>query len=218
MIRTAHQRSPAARFALFIHLAAVAVIPAACSTKGAWTEADELRSRVVELEKSLATTTAERNEARAKLAEIERASTIGSGDLAADVLDALPRCAGIELDRLSGLAPDASKLYVYLKPFDGRRRFVQIVGRVSLRADLLPEQPDAPPTTLASASLGPAELRDAYRSGLTGTHYELALPVDHADHPPVGRIAVRVTFDDALTRTAHHAEAFLQASKPPSRP
>lgn len=186
-----------------------------CSARGTWTEADQLRQDLDTARTELARAVAQRDEARAKLAEADRVRLAGSGDLATDAVLALPRCAGIELDRLSGPAdaqPLDDRLYdsvdVFVRPFDGERRFVQIVGALNLRADWLPE-PGASggdePRTLATKTFGPAELRDAYRSSFMGTHYSFRLALPPGVAPRTGSIAFSAEFLDALSGMPHRA-------------
>ncbi len=189
---------------------------AGCRAKGEWSENDDLRSRIIELEGRLADTTRERDEARAKLAEAERVRLTG-GELAADAADALPRCAGIEIDRFSGVS-GLDRLDVYVRPIDGRGRFVQIVGTVNIRADVLPapgSAPDVQPRRIASTTVAPAELREAYRSTVLGTHYTIALAVDPAGITSGDRVALSVEFLDALTGQAFRAERIVPAGMGP---
>lgn len=190
----------------------ICIAIAGCRAKGRWSEADELRSQLDAANSRLAAVTAERDEARAKLAEAERVR-LGGADLARDAAESLPRCAGVEIDRLTGLDRTGAYVDIYLKPFDGRRRFIQIVGSVNVRIDSLPpaaSPPDAP-RTLASAVFGPADLREAYRSSMMGTHYTLRLPL--AQQPGKGeRLAVTVEFLDALTGAIHRAERVIPSA------
>lgn len=203
-------------------LASIALCLHGCSAKGTYTEADELRERIIALEKDLSKTTAERDEARAKLAEAERVRLAGSDDLPADVLAAMPRCAGISFDGLTGLARDGASVDVYVKPFDGRQRFVQIVGTLTVRADLIPppttdaakSASDAPAaaTPLGVVTLSPVELRDAYRSSPLGTHYSVRLPISAAV-PPGGSLAITAEFLDPLSGQAHRASTITPIAR-----
>ena len=164
-------------------------------------ERETLLARVAELEARLA-------ESDAKLGELT--TTLGQlgGEPAADVVASMPRCAGIELDRLSGpvdrddaAGPEA--IGVYVRTFDGRRRFVQVAGRLVLEATLLPppERPDAEfgARVLGRVELGPVDLRDAYRSSPMGTHYAAAIPLRPGNRPLEGTIVLRATLYDAIT-------------------
>lgn len=195
---------------------------AGCSARGTWTEADELREKLLRSETELASARAERDEARAKLAEIERVRLSGSGDLAADAVAALPRCAGIEIDSRSGLSRDHRSIEVWVRPFDGQRRFLQVVGTMRLRADYLPAPSEnsaaAPsePRRLASAEFGPAQVRDAYRSSFMGTHYAYVIPLEAPADAGPGAIALSAEWLDALSGQVHKASSLV--SMPAQRP
>jgi hypothetical protein len=154
---------------------------------------------------------AERGELAAKLAEAERAREAA---LPADVLAAIPRCAGIRLDGLSGLqrasegeADGAAKIIAYVEPFDGRQRFLQIAGTLTVDAIVAgPPGSGGEPVTV-SVSLGPAELREAYRTALTGYYYLAELPIDSALLPAEGTVTIRARFVDAIGGQTHDAEA-----------
>lgn len=177
--------------------------------KGFSTANDELRAKVAALEAENAQLKATKAELEGNLAQEER---VRRGLISADVLAAIPVCSGITIDSLSGLYPASSesaptRCDIYLEPFDGRRRFVQIVG--NLRAEVLALHPSAAaaaPVVIGTLSLSPAQLREAYRSGLTGTHYSLEVPITS---PQVALhkadLVIRVQFEDALTGKVHEA-------------
>lgn len=184
----------------------------ACRAKGTWSEADELRQRLEEARRELASVRAERDEALATLAEAERVRLATGGELSAEVAAALPRCAGVEIDRLSGPTPAFDAVEVYVRPFDGRRRFVQVVGRLRVRADAVPSawsESAMPPRMLGQAELGPGELREAYRSSVMGTHYAVRVPVEAGAWPTEGSVAVSVELLDALSGRVHRAESLI---------
>lgn len=189
-----------------------------CRAKGEWSEADELRAKVLDLEKQLATASAQRDEANAKLGEIERARLSTGGELASDVVAALPRCAGIEIDRWSGFdfseGATGEAIHVYVKPFDGRERFIQIVGLLRVRADHVPggAAASAQPSALGSASLDPPGLREAFRSSPLGTHYFVRIPLATA-HPKDGSLILSAEFTDSLTGRIHQASRVIQIKK-----
>lgn len=215
-----------------------AILAAACalgSCRAGGKHFDSNVARLLEenqrLERELARTKAQRDELQSKL-------DAGPVKLEPKALAALPVCAGIEIDSLSGFTPpddpkrqqDASAscpagpgAVVYVFPFDGRRRFVQIVGTLSAEAAWLPAMPEpkadqaaapAPqpaPRTLARVTLTPEQLREAYRSGALGTNYTLRLPFENPPaelmkDPPRGALVLRVEFTDAITGRTHRAE------------
>lgn len=196
--------------------ALAAIIFGGCSSptiggkKGFATANDELRRRVVELEDQNRLLASQRDELSVKLAEEQR---VREGLVTADVLAAIPRCAGIEIDSLSGIDPlDPSKpatgLILYVEPFDGERRFVQLVGTVRVEALELSEPAGTvEPRRIAGAALTPPQVRGAYRSGITGTHYEIPLKLPDSESARIraSTLLLRVQFDDAITGTTHEA-------------
>lgn len=169
-------------------------------------ENDELRRRVAALEADVERLTAERNEARAKLAEAARAAA-EAGGMTEEAREALPRCAGVRLGRLSGPvdddgSPGFDAVDFYVQPFDGRQRFIPIAGTLAAEATLIPK-PDAragaTPRTLGRVTLSPSQLREAYRSSPLGTHYSVRLPLDPPNAPLDGTVVLTVAVTDALT-------------------
>lgn len=206
-------------------LASVLPTLSACGTatiggsKGLSKANDDLRTRVAELEVQNRRLESSLEEANAKLASEQR---VREGLVPADVLAALPQCAGIELGSLSGRFPaDESappqRVVIYVEPFDGRRRFIQAVG--TIRVEVLELSPTAAadaPRTLAAAALTPLEVREAYRSSFTGTHYTIEIPLD-ADQAARARsrpLLLRVQYEDALSGKIHEATKMVPAATP----
>lgn len=164
-------------------------------------EADTTRAENAALKERVALLEARTSELEAKL------SAKAANAEAAEVAKATPVIAGIEIDRFTGLgladpAGKSRRVTVYVKPFDGRRRFIQAVGT------LLVEARATDGTVLASRSLSIAELREAYRSQISGTYYdaEIEVPDDRA-----GEVAsVRAVLHDLLTGARHEASRSLQ--------
>jgi hypothetical protein len=203
-------------------LIAVALL-VGCRAKGKWSEIDQLREELAASREQIETLSAERDEARAKLVEAERVR-LSTGDLSSEAAAALPRVVAIKIDRLSGLTdshPDDGRPYdaieVYLKPSDGRERFVQIVGSVSVRADLVPPVGSKQaPATISSATYDAGQLREAYRSTILSTHYTLRMPIETMPALDIAdsNIALSVEFLDALTGQVHRAERVLSVARP----
>lgn len=201
------------RSAILPLLAAVAAAALTGCTQGPRdfeNENDRLRRRVLELENEVESLRAERSELRAKLAEAQRTP----GGVAPEALEALPRVAGINIDRLSGPddtdrdgAPD--RIVVYVKPYDARQRFLQIAGELAVDAFALPPGAGAEPQRIASITLSPDELRDAYRYDFTGQYYSAAIPLDGARIPEGASVLLRAAFDDAVTGQTHTAERIV---------
>lgn len=177
---------------------------------------DELRKKVIEQDKRIADLEGERDELKVKLAEAQR---VREGALPADVLEALPRCTRIEIGTLSGFEPKdpkmaAGSVVAYIVPRDGRSRFVQVVGTLKVVALILPAtldqagaaSPEQHVLAAAERTLGPGEVRDAYRSGIAGTHYEVEVPLREPLSDRSARVLIRAEFLDALTGQVQKAE------------
>lgn len=225
MSPTRRRNGLAARRAALAVPALAALALAACGPRNYVNTNDELRREVLDLQRQLAAETAAKEEALSKLEEAER---VRVGALPPDVLAALPRCADLTLENTTGLArtapgegpPDA--LDVYARPLDGRRRFIQMVGRLTIEVTLLPTPGPAapPPRRLAYTELTPIEVREAYRAGLFAAHYVVRVPLPELPDPVGGALVVRVQYLDALTgrvfdasRTIEPRSGALEASE-----
>ena len=157
-----------------------------------------MRAKVQEQETQLAAARGECEELRTKLA----AGTRPGAPNDAEAVAATPVITSIEIDRLSSLNPNlpdqpATSISIYVTTLDGRERFTQAVGTLEVTATL-----KGAVTPFASARLGPAALRDAYRSGVMGTVYELTLPLEPRIVRVAGKpttIVIDATFSDAIT-------------------
>lgn len=122
----------------------------------------------------------------------------------------MPRAERLTIGRLSGPVPSRDAVDLYITPLDDRARFVQVAGTLTVRIDLVPPASSAAPAEprlLASRTLTPAELREAYRSGLTGTHYTVSVPLDRALASAEGTLSASVRLDDLVTGERHEASA-----------
>lgn len=175
-------------------------------------ENDRLRALVHEQRERIRALEGERDELKVKLAAANQAR---GEALPQEVVDALPAVTAVRISMLSGLEPvDATRpatgVSVTFEPLDGRSRVTQAVGTVSIEAYLMPEGAGEP-RKIAQAKLSPGELRDAYRSNLTGTYYTVTLPLAE----PMERrgatpgLLIRLEFADALTGQVHRAERLL---------
>jgi hypothetical protein len=123
----------------------------------------------------------------------------GRDEASRAVIANTPLVTAIEIGRLSHVrdrnddgTPD--ELVIYVQPTDGRGRFVQMVGDLSIHAALQPADKDA--VTLGRVHLGPAEVREAYRSGLSGTHYTITVPLDVAGDLADQQFSAHVVYVD----------------------
>jgi hypothetical protein len=183
-------------------------------------ENDRLRRETLQLRRDLERAEGEKAELRVKLGESERSRTAA---LDPAVLEAIPRITRIDFGILSGV-DDASRsprlVRFDLTPLDGRGRFTQAVGTLTVEAAVLPpvapgenalSSPAAmstgsplPGVLLATRTLTPAELREAYRSGLTSASYVVEVEPAHPV-PESGDLVMRVSFSDALSGHTHTA-------------
>ena len=142
----------------------------------------------------------------------------------------MPRIASIEIDMLSGPVADSQTpagsdgrrtVAIYVRPLDGRGRFLQATGTLNVEIARLESlggaaggtpaagdsasSADAPARVLTRATLQPLALREAYRSGFTGTYYVVELSVPAADLAPPGQLLLRATLEDAVGLSRHDA-------------
>ena len=206
------------------------VLIPACSSRVA-IENDRLRLENQSLKSQVESLSAINAELAAKLNE---SSAARLAPMDADVLAALPRVASIEFDTLTGFFPGdrakpATSVHVFVRPLDGRRRFVQAVGTFAVEAMIVPEEVGTDDGTMGTATeasprvqlvrrLTPGEVREAYRSGLTGTHYEIELPLDAPLKERGATILVRAEFTDAVTGTVHKAEKLVKVPAAKAKP
>jgi hypothetical protein len=149
----------------------------------------ELTARIGELEARLATVEAERSEGGVDPEVVANTPAVRRLELkSGSVVESLPDQAGRGIAR------------VWLEPVDARGRFVQVTGWLEVAITALPASGPAVP--IGSVRLGPAEVRDAYRSGFMGTHYTVEVPVDLAAAGASPNFAVAATFTEGRSRTA----------------
>ncbi len=160
---------------------------------------DQLRLERESQHEQIESLEAENAELRSKLAEAN--ARLGS-PIPDDVLIALPRVASIELTRFSDLRDDVMTWSI--RPSDSRGRFVQVVGTLELRAVTAGSEP----RVLAETVLAPAELRDAYASGLSGAAYRASAQITGDIAWPVTLTAV---LHDHVTGTSHEASRVMEA-------
>ncbi|MCH7545432.1 MAG: hypothetical protein IID30_03395 [Planctomycetes bacterium] len=168
-------------------------------------EADALRRKVLDLEKmnlqmSLRTTELE--------AELKRQSA-GFDSLPVEIRENTPRVARLTIGRLSHARDDdddgrSETLLIYVDPEDGFGRFVQLVGTLTVHAAILPADRDA--ITIGRFTLKPGPLRAAYRSGFSGMHYTIELPIQLSPENSGQTCLVRVIFKDGHTGLEHSTE------------
>jgi hypothetical protein len=166
-------------------------------------ENDRLRAQAVDLENQVKMLQGRNVELQTQLAEAVR----GSSTAPPEVIENTPRVVAISLSRLSQARDEngddkLDSILLYLEPADGLGRFMQVVGSVSMHAAILPK--DEPAITIGQKTIGPKELRDAYRAAFTGQYYSLSMPIE----PPAGaeQCTVRVVFTDGYTGQSFSTE------------
>ncbi|MHC4220460.1 MAG: hypothetical protein ACYSU7_18625 [Planctomycetota bacterium] len=198
------------RGVLPVVLAAI-LLPGCGSGRKLSAENDRIRARVLDLETDVERLADRNAELEAALHEATEAPESLPEELRANI----PYVADIEIDRLSHVIDEdedgrAEGLLIYVTPADGLGRFVQLAGSLSVHAALLP--PDADPVSLGRMTLGPADVRRAYRSSFTGTHYRLVLPLTLPGDREAIECSVRVVYEDGRTGRRHTAERAIELS------
>ncbi len=191
-------------------LAVVLLNAVGCGPRDFRNENDRLRAEVMQLEE-----TNERLERRLRELEAEL-RRVDRSDLDPEIREQIPHVVRIEVERYSHLRdrsgdgqPDELVLHVTSR--DGRDRFVNLLGRLSVRGiRMAGEVGEESAPIMVDRSFDAEAVRGAYRSGFMGTHYSFRIPLgepeDRADgvqrhvFGPNDSLAIRVEFDDALTR------------------
>ena len=151
----------------------------------------ELQRQVTELEKERQLRSGQIDALQQRL---EAAPTIADAEL--------PQLVAIRFGRYSG-AIDGDRnnindtLRIYLQTIDQHGRFMLVAGRAQLQAVAI--TPGSDPKTVVEHTFEPAEFNRMYRSGLTGTHHTLKLPLPDPLPPDLTELTVSVTFTDAAT-------------------
>lgn len=157
-----------------------------------------LSTKVEKLEKQVQLS---RSQTRALEARIDRGTEV-SGVALSDI----PQVVAIEMSRFSGAVDTDSDgrddvIRLYVRPVDHLGRFLPAIGPAVVQAVTI--QPDEQPQILAQRKLTPKQFEASYRTGLTGTHFTLELPLP-ADWPDeIDQVTVKLTFTDAATGTNH---------------
>ncbi|MBL9150665.1 MAG: hypothetical protein JNM94_18415 [Phycisphaerae bacterium] len=172
----------------------------------------ELTSRVIELERSLALATATEGPGPSGVPDF------GVAWSAAEVAKEEPRAIDLAIGWGSMVERDAAlpaaTLTLYVEPRDARGRFVQVSGYLDVRVVAVRDPGKGESPTLAERRFGPSALRDAWRSGMFGTHYTLTMPVDLAPYPDVQAVAVIAVLYDGPDASRLAANATLDVTAP----
>lgn len=102
---------------------------------------------------------------------------------------------------------------LYLRTLDAEGRFVPTAARAEVTLAVIPAGREA--QTVATATFGAEQFNQAYRSGFTGTHYTLIVPVDPARVPAgTEQLTARVTVTDLITGRRETAQATVPFNPP----
>ncbi|MDA0803791.1 MAG: hypothetical protein O2819_08600 [Planctomycetota bacterium] len=106
----------------------------------------------------------------------------------------VPRVAGIRIGSRTGIDPDHPDiLRVWIEPFDGRERFIQVSGMISIRASWDAGGQAENPASPIEVQFGPAQVREAWRGGPFGGAYAFKIPLQpDATRPQSGNRSLRV--------------------------
>ncbi len=143
---------------------------------------------------------------KAQVGELQTALAAAQGSAAGTVdPDSAPLISGIRLGRQTGIDPDhPDVLRVWVEPFDGRQRFVQFAGTVTILANW----PGGGGRT--EASFTPAQVRDAWRSGFMGAAYAFAVPLaPDANRPRHGAEGLELSVHVALAGSDRNLTASI---------
>ncbi len=186
-------------------LVLLALIPACITRIGGDTPldrtADELRQENLNLHREVDKLN-QRLEARIQqLQTMEQATTRPAvpGVSPAD----FPRAVSLAFGRYTGAIDthhrgrdDTLRLYVLV--LDQFGHFIPVAGDVAIQVVYL--QPGKAPQVLCQKNLTPAQLNATYRSGFTGTHYTIDVPLPADLAPQIHHVVVKVALTDAATR------------------
>ncbi|MFA6045365.1 MAG: hypothetical protein WC718_10310 [Phycisphaerales bacterium] len=214
--RPSQSRLAIAAKAAWLSLAVMVLLaPAGCSIGGSSSvsaENDRLRREVMGLQDQVSKLQGETDELKAKLATTAKAQGMNP-----DVIASLPVVTHVDIGAFSNIIPPmgaATGVRVEFYPKDGRNRFVQCVGQVNIEALLLPADiGKGEPKRIGSLTLDAPALREAYRSGMLGTYYEAAVPLDTSmsEAAREGSVLVRLEFIDGTNDQIHKAERTITA-------
>ncbi|MEX0776699.1 MAG: hypothetical protein WD042_13430 [Phycisphaeraceae bacterium] len=114
----------------------------------------------------------------------------------------VPQAVAIKFGRYSGAVDSDNDgkddlIRVYIQPHDQKDRFLPIAAQAVVQVASI--QPDAGARLLAEKTFDAQPFDHAYRSGLTGTHYALELPLPDDFPDDLKEVTVKVTLTNAAT-------------------
>lgn len=198
---------------------ATAAMPGCQSHKRTYAENARLRTQVIEMQDTIKDLRRQNDELKSQWTASEQAEA----GLDPEIVAATPHVVDLAIGRLSHARDgdgdgSADVLVVYIQPVDGLGRFTQLTGRLWVDAIISKAQSD--PVTIGRITLTPTQVRDAYRSSITGPHYTVEVPIQI---PPRGDDAaaaiqalVLASYEDGLTGVQLTAERRINLDVPAS--
>jgi hypothetical protein len=118
----------------------------------------------------------------------------------------------VRFDRLSRLTDRNSdgrpdEAVVYLQTLDQHGRFLPAAGRAELTVTVT--GPDGGAAVLGEARFDPPAFAEAFRSGLTGSHFTLSVSLSGSPGQPIGEATASLRFTDAATGVTLEHEGVL---------
>jgi hypothetical protein len=193
----------------FVLFAAIGgAVPGGCTSGriGGSTPADqvinELREENLALAKKL-DALARENELRRKQIDVLEQKIAATHPAVEGVVPGdLPRLVSVAFDSYTSAIDtdhdgDDDALRLYVLTSDQQGRFIPIAGRAVAQAVVI--EPGQAPVELTQKIFDPPALDAAYRTGLTGTHYSLEVPLPRPLPKGINEVTVKLTLTDAAT-------------------
>jgi len=173
---------------------------------------DRLREKVVDLEKQIKQRDGQIAHLQARVKEAETTAAASE-----ELRENTPHVAAITIGILSHLRDidgddKADELVAYIEATDGWGRSIQLVGQLSVHAVVIPAGYDA--ITLGRVSLGPAEVRRAYRSSITETHYTINVALVVPEGVNIDEITIKAEYVDGYSGIHYTVQKPVKSAGP----
>lgn len=172
---------------------------------------DELRQSNLDLQRQIAELNQKLEDRQAQIQTLNQQVQGAQAVAGVDV----PRAVAIRFDRYSGGVDTNNDgrddvLRLYVKPHDQQGRQIPVAGTASVQAVAI--VPDKQPEQVAQRSYALQEWEASYRSGITGTHYTLELPLPEKMVEGIKELTVHVTVVDGATgaKLSHQAVLMIR--------
>lgn len=190
----------------------IACLAGCASSQDITSANDRLREKVVDLEKQVKLHQGQIAHLQARVKEAE--TTVRASE---ELRENTPHVAAITIGSLSHLRDNdgddrADELVAYIEVTDGWGRSIQLVGQLSVHAVVIPAGYDA--ISLGRVSLGPAEVRRAYRSSITGTHYTVNVALTVPEGANIDQITIKAEYVDGYSGVRYTAQQTVKSSGP----